>query len=492
MDILMDKIQHVVVLMLENRSFDSVLGKLYPASEAFNGLTGEEFNLDPAGARVSVWNAAGQDPRSMAIPAPDPGELFTDINTQIFETASPAQDAAASMGGFVKSYAAQAADGTPAGTYDPRAVMHFYAPEQVPVLSELATKFAVCDQWHASAPCQTWPNRFFVHTGTANGYENNSPAHFPYRMPSVFTRFDQVGMADAWRIYFHEVPQCLTLTDLWGHLERFRLYAQFRDDAASGALPAYSFIEPRYFPDVELPNDQHPPHVVTLGEQLIADVYNCVRGGPAWPETLLVITYDEHGGCYDHVGPPAAVPPETPQPGQIFKFDRYGIRVPAVIVSPYIRPGTILRPAAGSKPFDHTSLIATLRKRFGLGAPLSSRDGSAPDLSGAFSLPTPDNGGPARLDAMAYTPTPGEVARARQQPLNGMQTALTRLAAHLPDLTGAANPAAAIDAHIQALSAAPAVAAAGDKVLTPPEALATRSDALHFIKQRMQALFSAF
>src|SRR5581483_10425508 len=114
------------------------------------------------------------------------------------------------------------------------------------------------------------------------------------------------------------------------------------------------------------------------------------------------------------------------------------------------------------------------------------------DLSGVFSLATPDNAGPARLDAIAYTPSPGEVARARQGPLNGMQAALTRLAAHLPDPSGAASPAAAIDAHIQALSAAPAVAAAGDKVLTPPQALATRADALHFIKQRMQALFSAF
>jgi phospholipase C len=486
----MDKIQHVVVLMLENRSFDCLLGRLYPSSAAFHGLTGMELNLDPAGNPVSPWNLPGNDPQTMTIPSPDPGELFTDINTQIFGTPTPIGTATATMDGFVKSYLAQAST-NPGQTYDLRSVMHFYSASQVPVISQLASAFAVCDQWHASAPCQTWPNRFFVHTATAGGYENNSPVHFPYLMPTIFTRFDQAGMGDAWRVYFHEVPQSLTLSDLWSHLERFRLYAQFRDDAAAGSLPAYAFIEPRYFPDVELPNDQHPPHVVSLGEQLIADVYNCIRSGPAWTQTLLIITYDEHGGCYDHMPPPAAAAPEAAAAGQAFGFDRYGVRVPAVIISPYIRAGTILRAAPGAPPFDHTSIIATLRRRFDLGAALSARDAAAPDLSGAFSLQTPDNGGPAQIDAIPYTPSPGEVARARQQPVNSMQAALTRLAAHLPDLSGTPNATAVINAHIAHLSQAPVIAPTGDKISAAPETLATRADALHFIKQKLQGLFSA-
>ncbi|HET9389968.1 MAG TPA: alkaline phosphatase family protein [Steroidobacteraceae bacterium] len=492
MDVLADRIQHVIVLMLENRSFDCLLGRLYPSSDSFHGLTGSEFNLDPAGARVGVWSSPASDPQTMTIPTPDPGELFTDINTQIFGMPAPADTTPATMAGFASSYVAQAPAGTSADTYDPRAVMHFFTPAQVPVISQLASAFAVCDQWHASAPCQTWPNRFFVHSGTAAGYENNSPVHFPYRMPTVFSRFDAAGMSDAWRIYFHDVPQSLTLSDLWGHLDRFRLYAQFRDDAASGALPAYSFIEPRYFPDVDLPNDQHPPHVVTLGEQLIADVYNCIRGGPAWEQTLLIVTYDEHGGCYDHVAPPAAVPPEAPVAGQVFRFDRYGIRVPAVIVSPYIPAGTILRAPAGTRPFDHTSIIATLRKRFDLGDALTARDASAPDLSGVLSLQTPDNLGPPRVDAEPYSASPGEVARARQQPVNAMQAALTRLAAHLPDLSQAPDPQTAIAAHIEGLAQAPVIATTGDKVSTPPDTLATRGDALHFIKQKLQGVFGAF
>src|SRR6185312_917526 len=206
MEVLADRIQHVIVLMLENRSFDCLLGRLYPSSDSFHGLTGSESNLDPAGARVGVWNSPASDPQTMRIPAPDPGELFTDINTQIFGTPAPADTTPATMAGFASSYVAQAPAGTSADTYDPRAVMHFFTSAQVPVISQLASAFAICDQWHASAPCQTWPNRFFVHTGTAAGYENNSPVHFPYRMPTVFSRFD-AGMSDAWRIYFHDVPQ---------------------------------------------------------------------------------------------------------------------------------------------------------------------------------------------------------------------------------------------------------------------------------------------
>jgi phospholipase C len=160
-----------------------------------------------------------------------------------------------------------------------------------------------------------------------------------------------------WKIYYHDIALSHALSKLWLLADHFRYYEEFREDARSGRLPCYSFIEPRYFTILHPPNDQHPPHVVTLGEQLIADVYNCLRCGPAWPQTLLVILYDEHGGCYDHVPPPAATPP-TSAPTAPFNFDRYGVGVPAVIVSPYIEQGTVLR-ASGNVPYDHTSIAAT-------------------------------------------------------------------------------------------------------------------------------------
>jgi phospholipase C len=407
------EIEHIVVLMLENRSFDCLLGTLYPPSPRFNGLPPGSFNTDLMGNRIPAWSHPGLSNAEMTIPAPDPGELFEDMNMQLFNG-----QPAAGMSGFAQNYQVQP-DQPP---YDPRNVMHHYEDHQVPVIRTLARHFAVCDSWHASAPCQTWPNRFFTHTGTAGGYVNNSPTHFPYLMPTVFGQLGDAGQS--WRVYFHDIPQALTLEELWWHPFHFRHIDDFKKHARKGTLPAYSFIEPRYFALLSsLPNDQHPPHNVTLGEQLIAEVYNAVRQGPGWHKTLLIITYDEHGGLYDHVSPPAAKPPSPPQPGQ-FAFDRYGVRVPAVLVSPYIEPGTILRPS-GDYPFDHTSIIATLRERFFPRAePLTERVRFAPPVGPVLTLPTPSNDGPASVHALPYEPSGEEIKRAKRAPANHHQRAL--------------------------------------------------------------------
>ena len=443
------QIDHVVVLMLENRSFDCMLGRLYPPSPGFDGLAGNESNLDANGTAVGVWNSPGADSVTMSIPTPDPGELWVDINIQLFGSANVAIPApAATMSGFAQNYMAQPHNG--AGPNDPKNVMHYFSPEQVPVISKLARQFAVCDRWFASAPCQTWPNRFFVHTATAGGYENNSPVHFPYTMKTIYNRVQNVATLD-WKIYFNDIAQSKTLTELWPLADRFRFYEEFKRDAAEGELPSYSFIEPRYFSDWSMPSDQHPPHVVTLGEQLIADVYNTVRNGKAWTKTLLVIIYDEHGGCYDHVPPPAAVPP-SPIASAPFNFDRYGVRVPAVIVSPYIQQGTVLR-ALGATPYDHTSVIATLRRRFPeLGPPLTQRDAVAPDLGTVLTLQDPDNMGPDWIDALSYAPSPSLVARVQDDALNGMQKALVQLAANLPQAPGAMHTGQSIQDHINCLT----------------------------------------
>jgi phospholipase C len=444
----LNKIDHFVVLMLENRSFDNILGQLYPASASFDGLTGNEFNPDPNGNPVKVWNAPPDTSKqTMTIPDPDPGELWLDMNVQLFGTPNVPVPPVAPMKGFVDNYLAQ--EDVAPGNYDPRAIMHFFTPGQVPVISTLAKQFAVSDRWFASAPCQTWPNRFFVHTATANGYQNNMPLHLPYEMTTIYNRFELAGNEN-WKIYFHDIPQSKTLAKLWPLASHFHFFNSFLDDARLGTLPTYSFIEPRYFPlFTSLPNDQHPPHNVTLGEQLIADIYNALRSSPQWTKTLFIITYDEHGGCYDHAAPPAATPPSK-TPTAPFNFDRFGVRVPAVLVSPYIKQGTILRPP-GNTPYDHTSIIATLRERFpDLGAPLTDRDAAAPDLAGVLTLANPDNLGPEQINALPYTPTPAEAALAQAQPLNGMQEALTHLAANLPNTTGA-DFQAAVANHIAQL-----------------------------------------
>jgi len=321
MDVLADRIRHIVVLMMENRSFDSMLGTLQPRSRSFEGLGLSESNLfhSPGGNTIEIpvwnrWTRGGAAPDPFRVPDPDPGELFGDMNLQIFGRGAPSGPA--TMSGFVDSYMAECAlTGNPGL---PEAPMHYYRSDELPVLSALARGFAVCDQWHASAPCQTWPNRFFVHTGSAHGWPDNSPVHLP-DAPTIFSRFDQRGIDKGWRIYFHDIPQALTLRTLWASTGSFRPFdSGFERDAQAGDLPCYTFIEPRYFADFDMPNDQHPPHDVRLGEQLIARVYRILRNSPCWERTLLVIVWDEHGGCFDHVPPPAAVAPEDPAPGAGF------------------------------------------------------------------------------------------------------------------------------------------------------------------------------
>src|SRR3984885_5628216 len=421
-------IQHVVVLMLENRSFDCMLGWLYPHDPDSNGLTLNESNAY-GGSAYGVWNDTGRSATTACLPDPDPGEFFTDMNFQLFGNPNRL-GGQATMCGFAENYATQKAK----GIFAPSAVMHYFTPEQVPVISTLAKAFGVSDRWHASAPCQTWPNRFFVHTGTSLGHVDNHTFPIPFSAPSLFRRLED--QKKTWRVYFHDMPQSLLLRDVWPYaLFRYRFFQQFLADAHTGSLPNYSFIEPRYFTDLFssfIPNDEHPPHNVLYGEQLIAQVYNALRSSRCWKQTLLIITYDEHGGCYDHVPPPAAIPPDGAN-GYGFDFSAYGVRVPAVIVSPYVPPGSKIQPPNGTTtPFDHTSIIKTVREVFALGAELTARDKAAPSLLGTLTLSAPNNDGPPSVNvSLTPPPLPQLTARGAAAP-NGMQASLSAAASILP------------------------------------------------------------
>ncbi len=440
----LNKINHFVVLMLENRSFDNMLGALgrfYDAPSQFDGLSGTEYNSTEAGQVVQVNNVPGTGSNALGIPYANPGEKWIDINEQLFGTyPDPPSNATPTMGGFVKNYMRHNSQFEPR---DPKHVMHYFTPDQVPVLSRLALEFAVCDRWFASAPCQTWPNRFFMHAGTAKdiahpdalGYEDNKyqysaapvlapiswfswliswvlpsygrPPTLAFSSPTIFSKLQKAIPKNQWKIYWTDFSHASTMQEVLDQLNnqmfgkadvQFLNYSQFLDDCKGGALPAYSFIEPSFEFDA---NDQHPPRELPAGERLIAEIYNALRNGPRsqWLSTMFIIIYDEHGGLYDHVPPPVAVSPDATRT-QPFNFDRYGVRVPAVLVSPYIKPRTILRPPPGARyPFDHTSIIATLRKRFVLGDPLSARDAAAPDLEGVLNLEGPTNLGPDSLAA---------------------------------------------------------------------------------------------
>jgi phospholipase C len=422
----MPDIRHVVVLMMENRSFDSMLGRLPHPDPDFDGLTGTESNMWQ-GAPVGVWSASGTGRSVMKMPDPEPHQRFTDVREQLFGRSDPPPGAEPDMSGFVANYMRD-----PAGR-DPRAVMHGFKRDQVPVISELALKFGVSDRWHASTPNQTWPNRFFAHAGTAAGKLDNRDYNYRFTQTTIFNRMTEKGRT--WRIYYGDIAHAKVLRSLWGLPDNFHPFnPDFLDDARSGNLPNYSFIEPRYFslPLHGPPQDQHPPHNVALGERLIARCYDALRTGPGWERTLFIITYDENGGIYDHVPPPAAVPPDDMR-SPLFGFDRFGVRVPAVIVSPWIPAGSLVRPPDGSLyPFDHTSIIATLRELYSLGPPLTRRDEAAPHLLDALSLPAPTNGGARRTIMPTATMTAAETRIIDERPPNDMQRGLAEAAMHLP------------------------------------------------------------
>ena len=193
----------------------------------------------------------------------------------------------------------------------------------------------------------------------------------------------------AWAIYGYDAEPLTksTFTDVAaaanGTIGKF---SDFQAAASGGTLAAFTFLEPSWS---STGNSQHPNYDVALGEQLIHDVYEALRGGPGWPQTLLIITYDEHGGCYDHVPPPSGATPPDATPGEFgFDFTRFGVRVPAVLVSPLIAAGTIYRVPDGSMPLDHTCVLRTIEKRWDLPA-LTARDQAAPDLGAVLTLTTP-------------------------------------------------------------------------------------------------------
>jgi len=457
-------IEIIVVLMLENRSFDNILGALYPHSSTFEGLLldGSMTNTYKNNTYAVTNESSGH---TFTTPTPDPGESFPDMNLQIFNNTDAG--GAANMGGFINDWMATSEEypGLPSGkecffapdwpslprspTQDPHDIMFYYttagSSPQLPVTSWLAQSFAVSDAWFGSSPTQTFPNRFFANCATAGGYVQDidylcNLEIFP-NLPSIFELLDGGGGPNPanWKVYFHDYPITSMIKYVLEAPELVRNFdtsdygpltksPTFFDDLNNHTLPKYSFIEPRYGGIDNLPaNSNHPPHNVLEGEILLATVYNAIaQSSYYWPRTLLIITYDEHGGCFDHVIPPCAVPPGgTMLPrASSFTFNRYGPRVPAILVSPYIAAGTVLRPEGfaynsvsagttttnGATPFDHTSIIKTVIEVFNLevnGQPanLTERDLGAPSLLSALTLTSANMNSPGSV----AVPPPPEV-----------------------------------------------------------------------------------
>lgn len=399
----MSPVRHVFVLMLENRSFDHLFG-----------LCGRPGIPRP--------QAPGFGPGAADRSPVDPPHEFGDVQ-------------------------AQWAQGTMSG-FDPQAMLGFER-HQLPVLNQLAESFVLFDNWFSSMPGPTWPNRFFVHAASSGGLAT-SPSAFqstgavilptsPFRFENgtLFDRLDQAGLP--WRVYHGDAsPQVLALPGMvrryFGGADEFRPLhasqdsgnASFADEVSrADYAPAYTFIEPDYaiglFRQFYDGDSQHPRGKASSGDALLRHVYEALRASPIWEHSALLVTWDEHGGFFDHVPPPKATPPgDAPlnrphgdDPG--FEFDRLGPRVPALLISPHAPPGALGSALFPGATFDHASVVRSVFELFGLGAPLTARDRDAPSWLGCLgpgARPQGDHG-PARLAARLPAPAGASGGRLR-------------------------------------------------------------------------------
>lgn len=418
-----DPIKHVIVLMLENRSFDHFLGAMPKVNGVKPGAPNS--NHERPGSATSY----PQTPDAVRKMSPDPHHETKNVLRQI--------DGAGlgPMGGFIYDFTLEEPN---AATAWPQ-VMSYFADGALPALHALAKAFCICDPWFSSVPGPTWTNRFFAHSGTSQGWVTmpSPPLHpnlHKYDQTTLYDRLNEKNIP--WRIYAGDVPQSLVLSHQrqGANRKRYSALGNFYHDLVTTSpqdFPAFTFIEPAYLPFGQ--NDQHPPHDVLKGDDLIASVYNALRAsGEIWNGSLLIITWDEHGGFYDHVDPPAAVPPDhNTQEG--FGFDRYGVRVPAILVSRWVKPMSVFAPRVGV--LDHTSILRYVTDRYELG-PLGNRTASAASFADAIAS-APDDHSPLRIGA---EPRPIAMTQITAEPvptLNKNQAALIDFTKQLEVESGA-------------------------------------------------------
>ncbi|MFZ1409899.1 MAG: alkaline phosphatase family protein [Micropruina sp.] len=495
----MNNIEHVVVLMLENRSFDGLLGWLYehdcpevnipplkPGDVCFQGLAGLDLTKFVNQADLGLSSPPVRGTAGPATPPVAPGEEFEHVNMQYFDTETPAPGAVATMTGvlqdFVNVMRALGYSDSDIQAMAP-SIMQTCTQTQLPVLNQLARHYAVCDEWFASVPSQTNPNRAFLMTGTSHGLVNNGQLETDKRAKELESRlgmgigddrfpestiFNTLAAADEdWAVFWqtsylphkiskllHDAPSLAALTALLSPavsalllalLTALKPYSDYIDDLASGRvtsaytrrlfpaiqqispadahfknlhdfhmlaragqLPRFSYVEPAWTIAqsstnagvknlfTQMGNDYHPPGNMAVGEAFLKDVYSSlIANQEAWNKTLLIITFDEAVGSFDHVAPPAAVPPwGDAQPGfptNGFAFDRFGARVPTILVSPWIAKGTVFR-STTDVPYDHTSVIATTLNWVGQGGQVASfgqRTANAPTFENVLTLASP-------------------------------------------------------------------------------------------------------
>jgi len=490
-------VEHVFVLMLENRSVDQMLGlsgikgvdAVSGRPTSIEGLSGAESNPSLTGGTIKVTT-----PSEYVAPA-DPGHEFVDVREQLcgkggsFSVSTPSPgsvDPNINNSGFVTSFA------TKYPTVDPTIPMQVFGPSQLPVLTTLAQEFAVCDHWFSSLPGPTWPNRFFVHAATSGGLDH-SPS-LPKELSSMAggaykfangTLFDLLnnGKLD-WAVYTgDDFPQSLHMAGMTDNLTKFHEFSHFKKDLMADKLPlSYVFIEPSWHPFTHFKGgtSQHPLDDVTGGERLIKEVYETIRGSPVWESSMLIITYDEHGGFFDHVAPPATVDPgDAPSDPENnrngFNFRQLGVRVPAVVISPLVGKGVI-----DHRIYDHSSVPATVEGMFGL-TNLTQRDKQANRVDPLLTLADP------RTDAPMTLPDPvdtGGILKVEVEALNKVEEWGEKIVAAVGlGADVAIDPAIAGFVHIALLKHLASAPAEKDKIIAEAKQVASDADAIRYMRK---------
>jgi phospholipase C len=455
------QIKHLVVLMMENRSLDHMLGFMQSKDYLIEGLDGTELNRDSTGEPVRV-NDQARYSGDLGI---DPRHDFQDVMEQMFGTYPPAAGQQADMSGFVRNY--ERYTGGPAGA---TAVMNCFASTNLAILATLARSYAVCDHWFSSVPGPTLANRLYAHAGTTRGRLDSLSPDFLGGFRTVYEVLFNLNPPVSSAIFYEDWTAALSFEGLLLHNQArfFAEYSRFGELCRQNKLPSYCFIEPRYHTQTvgsSLPaNDQHPDHDVAAGEGFIHSVYDDLRSNDdVWKTSILVIVYDEHGGLFDHVPPPghntvpavpiACSPDSISCPAPPFDFTQLGPRVPAVVISPYITPGKI-----DPTIYDHTSLIATAMKLFAGNAWPSDALGKRAQVANTFDSLLDLNAAP-RMEQPNFaaaqnqsTAAVAAVTPAPPAPLSALQHVAVQHAAELesrlpPELKTRTDPSQIHDEH---------------------------------------------
>jgi phospholipase C len=349
-------IEHIVVAMMENRSFDHYLGALssdasYASSTTVDGLEGTEQNPAPDGTSVPVFKLA-------TFTAEDPPHEWDEAHAQFNGGKND---------GFVKAHA---------GDFQ-KEVMGYYDRSQIPLYYWFADNFAVCDHWFSSVMGPTWPNRFYLHATTSKGKKNNTPIfNGPKRI------WDALKDKNVSAKNYAAGITTWVLGGFPGTLfdNPSAKLKDFFAAAKNGTLPAFSIIDPDFSA-----SDDHPAHDILRGQAFVASIYKALADSPAWSKTLLIVTYDENGGFFDHVPPPKTID-DNPE------FTQLGFRVPAFVIGPTVKKGYVCK-----TQLEHVSVAATAKTRWDI-ASLSKRMDATNDVTDCID--------PAKVNAPA-APPPG-------------------------------------------------------------------------------------